>query len=137
MGFSLFESGKSSDAEKLHRQAIAIEVKLVRQYPGVVAYEFWLFLMERSLGRSLSERGELKEAKAYQQSAIGRAEKLRKSDPNLRGVRPVLGMANRELAQTLTKAGDVTGADGARRAAEEFGGRPDGFGPKKRGEPRR
>src|SRR5262249_30995374 len=119
-----FEAGRADEAEKLHREALVTQVRLVQQCPGVVAYVFWHCLMGRSLGRALSELGEQTEALERPRSALDRAEGLAKNDPALTGIRPFLGMAYRDLAQALGRAGDTAAADQARRKAETYDDRP-------------
>jgi tetratricopeptide (TPR) repeat protein len=127
----LLRRGQVSDAEKAHREAFEEQSKLVKQFPDVAAYSFWLSLMQRSLGRALSEKGETAEAIKHLRAAVARAEALSKKDKRLGGTRPFLGMAYNDLAEALQKANDQKGAAEARRKAEEFGlpGGPGGRGP--------
>ena len=58
-----------------------LQSELVKQYQDVLAYKFWLSLMEPLLAQMLAERDDLKEARTRLESAIGRLESLRQSDP--------------------------------------------------------
>lgn len=120
LGIALFLAEQSADGEKLLQKAVAIQNKLVKQYPEVVAFGLWLSLMERSLGRIQSERGAWKEARTHLESAILRMEALRKKNTRMGSVRPYLGMAYRDLAQALTTGGEANLATAALRKSEEF-----------------
>jgi len=119
-GVLLFLDAKTAEAETLFRQALAIQHKLVKQYPEVVAYGIWLSLMERSLGRALNERGAWPEAKAQLEAAIERMQSLGQKDRRLGAVRPLLGVAYLELAQALKGAGETARAAVALRKSRDF-----------------
>jgi tetratricopeptide (TPR) repeat protein len=138
LGIASFDARDLDQAEKLHRKAVAFETRLVKQYPEVIAYSFWLSLMERSLGQALSDRGELEEARTRLESAATRLEGLRRKDPRLGPVDPILGRVYRDLAQALTRSGEAALAAEALRKAEEFGRDrgPGSFGPRERGDRR-
>jgi tetratricopeptide (TPR) repeat protein len=121
LGIESFLARDFDESERMHRKAVIYQSGLVKQYPAIVAYAFWMSLMECSLGRVLVERGELKEARSRFQSAADRLEGLRKNEPNLGMVRGPLGMAYGELARELTKSGETELAAKARKKAEEFG----------------
>jgi tetratricopeptide (TPR) repeat protein len=137
-GVTLFLLASSDAAEKQLREAVAVQSRVVKRYPEVVAYGFWMSMMERSLGRVLIERGKWKEARARLESAIDRLEALRKQDPSLRPVRPILGAAYRDLSQALTGAGEKELAAEVFRKSEEFEKDRfrDPFAPRDRGNPR-
>jgi tetratricopeptide (TPR) repeat protein/predicted Ser/Thr protein kinase len=121
LGRMRFRAGKYSEAEQLHRKAIAYQSKLVKLYPDVAAYTFWLGLMERSRGEALGELGQLPEARALVESGVRRVEGLWKKDASLSGARMFLGMAYRTLARVLTRAGEKELAATAERKAAEYG----------------
>ena len=121
LGMRLFRAGKLDKSEERHREAVAIETKLVKDHPEVVAYNLWLGLMERSLAHALAARGELKEARTRLESAVGRVDASWQKDPRLSGVRPFLGMAYRELSEVLTRSLEPALAAEARCKADEFG----------------
>ncbi len=121
LGLARFHVGKFSASAELHRKAISFQCKLVKQYPDVAAYTFWLGLMERSLGAALGKRGQLNDARTLIESGVRRLEALWKKDNNLRGARPILGMAYRDLAWVLTRAGEKERAAQASRKAEKYG----------------
>ncbi|HJZ93875.1 MAG TPA: serine/threonine-protein kinase [Gemmataceae bacterium] len=121
LGMEAFLARDFDESERMHRKAVTYQSTLVKQYPAVVAYAFWLSLMECSLGRVLVERGELKEARTRFQSATDRLEGLRKNEPNFGFVHGPLGMAYGELSRVLTKSGETELAAKARKKAEELG----------------
>ena len=45
LGFSLFAGRDLPGAESAHRKAAKLQAELVKQYPEVTAYKFWLSLM--------------------------------------------------------------------------------------------
>jgi tetratricopeptide (TPR) repeat protein len=118
---ALFQESRFVEAEKVQRKAVLAQKKLVKQYPEVTGYSFWLGLMERTMGRVLGELGQLKEARDRLESATKRVEALWKKDARLGGARPFLGMAYRDLAYVLTKSGESTLAAAALQKADEFG----------------
>jgi hypothetical protein len=132
LGIATFLSGKPADAEQLMRQAIALQQKLVRQSPDVLAYAVWLAVMERSLGHVLTARGEWAEARKRLQSSVDQLEALRKNESGqsvpgfVPAVRAFLGVAYRDLVQALDGAGETSLADAARRKGAEFA---DDYGP--------
>ena len=65
LGMSLFWEGSYLDSQRNHQKAVDIQQRLVKRYPLVVAYSFWLGLMERSLGQAMSEQGQLKEVRRH------------------------------------------------------------------------
>jgi serine/threonine protein kinase len=136
LGMDLMAMRIPADAEKANRKAVAIQSALVKQYPHVVAYRFWLSLMECSLARCLREPGQSSEARTRLESAIARLEMLRLEQPGLDSIRPFLGMAYGELAMLHTRSGEKELAAKVQKKAEEFGpmmGRPPGgFGPSPR-----
>jgi serine/threonine protein kinase len=121
LGMARYRAGEFSEAETLHRRAIAFQCKLVQQYSDVAAYSFWLGLMERSLGDALGERGKLKEARGLIETGVRRVEALWKKDTSLRGAPMFLRRAYRDLARVLSRAGEKELAEQARRKAEEYG----------------
>src|SRR5262249_10416857 len=127
LGMRLLRAGESGAAEKAHRKAFDLQTQLVKQHPNVVAYQFWLSLMERSLGKALSDLGQLSHARTHLKNATDRAEALRKKAPHLGGVLPFLGMAYRDLADALSRSGEPEAAAEALRKSAEFG--PPGRGP--------
>ena len=98
-----------------------LQSELVKQYQDVLAYKFWLSLMEPLLAQVLAERDDLEEARTRLESAIGRLESLRQSDPRSGSTRFWLGMIYRELAGVLRRSGEIILAAQAVRKAEEFG----------------
>jgi len=143
LGIATFLSGKPADAEQLMRQAIALQQKLVRQSPDVLAYAVWLAVMERSLGHVLTARGEWAEARKRLQSSVDQLEALRKNESGqsvpgfVPAVRAFLGVAYRDLVQALDGAGETSLADAARRKGAEFAGDygPDPFRDRRGGPP--
>jgi tetratricopeptide (TPR) repeat protein len=122
LGIALFRNEQLTEAEEAHRQAVGIQTRLLEQYPQVVAYSFWLGLMDRSLGRVLGERGKLVEARTRLESATRRVESLWKKDARLKGARPFLGMAYYDLARVLSRSGESAKAKEALSRSQEFGG---------------
>src|SRR5262249_639423 len=133
LGLTLFEAKEIEESEKRHRAAVTLQARLVKQYPEVVAYRFWLGLMERSLGRALGELRRWEEGRKGIESGIGRVEALWRKDERLGGARPFLGMAYRDLARVLEGGGERDLAAAALRKAEGFG--PE-RGPRPGGPPR-
>ncbi len=133
LGLTLLNAKQLDEAEKVQRQAVKRQQRLHEQYPEVVAFSFWLGLMERTLGRILSERGQWKEARGRLESATSRVEGLWKKDSRLGGTRPFLGMAYRELARALAATGEPALASAAERKADEYWSER---GPGPGGEPR-
>jgi tetratricopeptide (TPR) repeat protein len=135
LGMELFRAGQLDEAVECHRKAVAYQVRLVKQYPDVVANALWLGLMERSLGRTLGARGDLSEARARLEAATARVESWWRKDPRLQGLRPFLGMAYRDLAEVHTRGGAAARAQEALHKAQEFerDGGPGPFNPRERG----
>ncbi len=138
LGTLLYQAHNLGEAEKVHRKAVVFQAGLVKKYPQVVAYSFWLSLMEGSLARVLGARGELQGARTHLETAASRLEELHKNDPPLGSVCQALGMTYRDLAQVHTRSGETELAAKTLRKAEEFDrergpGKP---GPHERGEMR-
>ena len=129
LGMESLRAGKVEEAEEWGRKAVAIQVKLVKQNPDVVAYNLWLGLMNRSLGEALGKRGQLTEARALLEDATGRAEGLLKKDSRLTGIQPFLGMAYGNLAQVLEQSGEQELSAAARRKSRDYDAKG-GKGPK-------
>src|SRR5262249_54100908 len=135
LGMMLLQARKLVEAETAHRKAVSLQSGLVKQYPEVIAYGFWLSLMECSLARGLSEGGTLPEARTRLDSAAGRLEALREKEPKLGSIRQSLGMAYRNLAQVFGRSGEAELEALMLRKAESFGReRGPGFGPRDRGD---
>jgi serine/threonine protein kinase len=135
LGMVNYRNGTFDEAEKLHRKAQRIQMKLVKQYPEVVAYGIWLSNIESGLGRDLAARGNLKDARERLENAASRIEILTKKDSRLGPARYSLGQIYRELARVLEQSGETALAAETLRKAEEFGpadGRGS-FGPHGRG----
>ena len=126
LGIATFLAGRAGEAEQFMRQAVALEQRLVKHCPDVLAYGVWLAVMERSLGHVLIERGEWPEARTRLQSSVDRLEALRKNEAGTRvpgfeqAVHSRLGVAYRDLIRALTGAGETGLADAARQKAGEF-----------------
>jgi eukaryotic-like serine/threonine-protein kinase len=120
LGMSLQKQGKPADAEPLNRKAVALQTKLVTQYPGVLVHTLWLGLMERSLGQTLSDLKQFKEARTMLEGCINRVEPLWKKDRKLDGLRPFLSMAYGNLAQLNDRTEEPIMAAAARAKAAEL-----------------
>lgn len=104
-GFQMLRSGRPASAEKPLRRAMEIQTRLVKRYPRVPSYEFWLCLVERSLAECLLESGQWRESTRLLLDAVQRAERLDR-EKSLPGVGMLLGMAYGDLAQALWAGGE-------------------------------
>jgi eukaryotic-like serine/threonine-protein kinase len=107
LGIVSYRAGKFDEAEKLQRKARAIQSKLVKQYPEVGAYRFWLSMIEHALAKVLAKRGEWQEARQRLESASARVEALRQADPKFGPAPGFLGMIYRDLAAVLDASGET------------------------------
>lgn len=131
MGFLLSAEHDLEGAEKAHRKAVSSQAGLVKQFPEVVEYAFWLSLMERALARVLTDMGQLKESRSLLEGSAERMEHLRKQDSR---PMPPLGMIYSELADVLARLGETERAAELRQKASQM--RPGRQGPPRGGNPR-
>ncbi len=96
----LVELGRPADAEKEHREAIAIVEKLVAEFPADLELREELALSHRGLGVMLLSVGNLVEAEKHQRKSLEIEQKLVAGNPGNRDYR-------RELAETCKLLGLV------------------------------
>jgi hypothetical protein len=108
------------EAETTHRKAVAVQSRLVKQYPEVVAYSFWLSDMEYALARVIGERGDLAAARSLLETAVVRLERLQTQGLRPAPIRSLLATVHRDVAQIFQRSGEEALATQARNQADKL-----------------
>jgi serine/threonine protein kinase len=119
-GLVLQQFRQLDEAEKRLKTAVALQTKVAKQHPEVVAYGFSLSLMETSLARLLGEREKWKDARPLLESSTKRLEGLLAKDQRLSFARMHLGHGYGDLSVVLARLGEAGLAEEAQRKAESF-----------------
>jgi serine/threonine protein kinase len=120
LGIACVRVEKLEEGEKLYRQALEEQSRLVKQHPEVIAYGYLLGLMEHYLGRLLGKCGQLQEATIRLDSAAERVEALRRKNPRLVAFPSFLGSVYKDLAMVLSQSGEPELAAKVHRKADEL-----------------
>jgi tetratricopeptide (TPR) repeat protein len=113
----LGELSRPGEAETAHRQALAIQEKLVTEFPSVPRYRGILAVSHGSLGLLLVNQGKRNEAEAAYRQALALREKLVDDFPNMPEFRRDLAGSKGNLGLLLAGQGKLTEAEAIYRQA--------------------
>jgi tetratricopeptide (TPR) repeat protein len=117
MGSLLSDLGKTEESVAAFRQAIALWMKLVAEFPAIPEYQRGLADAQKSLRRQLRKLGKDSEAEAAYREAIAVQEKLTVSFPTVQKYRQDLANTHYNLGAMLIETGNLTEGEAAHRQA--------------------
>ncbi len=110
----------AAGAEASLRKALDLQAALVRRFPHISAYKFWLAVIHRSRAGFLQQRKQLSEARSALQESIALLKGAMRDDPKALHTRDVLAQDYMNLAALLRRMGDEPAAAEADRQAREL-----------------
>lgn len=116
----VLQESDPASAESHLRKALELQTSLVRRFPKTASYNFWMAVVQESLGQLLQQRGQLAESRLMQQDSIAEVKKILGSDPHAGMLRGLLAYKYTCLADLLRQMKDEKAAAEALRQADQL-----------------
>jgi tetratricopeptide (TPR) repeat protein len=116
----VLQESDPAGAETQLQKALELQTALVRRFPKTTSYNFWMAVVQETLGTLLQQRGRLAESRRMQENSIAALEIMVDGDPHPGMLRGLLAYKYTWFADLLRQMKDEKGAAEALRKADQL-----------------